>query len=180
LNISRGPLREGLKELRAEGLVQGGPGRGSFVVALSQKDIQEVYELRAAIEGRAARILIQTGNEPALAKLEEVLRGMGEAAEEGKAEGVAKWDSTFHQELCRLSGNERLFRVYQSHSAVVRPLLKLDNERFYANPKDSWKEHKALLEAIRSGDVRRTEELLNDHLESAEQRLIEFMGGESE
>ena len=180
MNISRGPLREALKELRAEGLVQEEPGRGAFVVALRHEDIRELYELRAAIEGRAARLLIQRKDPAAFAKLEDVLRKMGEAAKAKDAEGVAKLDSTFHQELCRLSGNSRLYRIYLSQSAMVRPLLKLDNERFYDDLGDSWKEHRALLSAIKKGDIRHAEDLYSQHLDKAKERILDFLGSESD
>src|SRR6202043_1796297 len=57
LRVSRGPVREAFKLLRAEGLVKEEPRRGMFVVSLSARDAREIYELRAAIEGRAAQLL---------------------------------------------------------------------------------------------------------------------------
>src|SRR5712692_2244847 len=57
LRVSRGPVREAFKLLRAEGLVEEEPRRGTFVVSLSARDATEIYELRAAIEGRAAHLL---------------------------------------------------------------------------------------------------------------------------
>jgi GntR family transcriptional regulator, gluconate operon transcriptional repressor len=58
LGISRGPVREALKELRAEGLVLEAPRRGAFIVELTAKDVAEIYELRAAIETGAVRVLM--------------------------------------------------------------------------------------------------------------------------
>ncbi len=60
LNVSRGPVREAFKLLRAEGLLLEEPRRGTFVVSLAPNDVREIYGLRAAIEGRAARILATT------------------------------------------------------------------------------------------------------------------------
>src|SRR5438477_9433205 len=57
LNVSRGPVREAFKLLRAEGLLEEEPRRGTFVVRLSSSDVSEIYGLRAAIEGRAARLI---------------------------------------------------------------------------------------------------------------------------
>ena len=57
LNISRGPVREAFKLLRAEGLLNEEPRRGTFVVSLSADDVREIYGLRAALEGRAARLI---------------------------------------------------------------------------------------------------------------------------
>src|SRR5919206_3191005 len=66
LQISRGPVREALRQLRAEGLVREEPRRGVFVVDLTVDDVREIYELRAAIEGRAARLVILARNFAAL------------------------------------------------------------------------------------------------------------------
>src|SRR4249919_4163351 len=63
LNVSRGPVREAFKLLRSEGLLQEEPRRGTFVVSLSADDVREIYGLRAAIEGRAARLLVRA-NDP--------------------------------------------------------------------------------------------------------------------
>src|SRR5206468_10061782 len=59
LNVSRGPVREAFKLLRAEGLLEEEPRRGTFVVSLTADDVREIYGLRAAIEGRAARLLAE-------------------------------------------------------------------------------------------------------------------------
>src|SRR5215203_3500118 len=72
LQISRGPVREALKQLRAEGLVREEPRRGSFVVDLTLDDIREIYDLRAAIEGRAARLVILDRNFAALDRLRDI------------------------------------------------------------------------------------------------------------
>jgi len=60
LNVSRGPVREAFKLLRAEGLVEEEPRRGTFVVRLEADDVREIYQLRAAIEGQAARLLTES------------------------------------------------------------------------------------------------------------------------
>jgi GntR family transcriptional regulator of gluconate operon len=96
LNVSRGPVREAFKLLRSEGLLQEEPRRGTFVVRLMPADIREIYGLRAAIEGRAARDI---------------------------AEGA---DLEFHDALCRLSGNARLHEVFSRYVPTLRALLRLD------------------------------------------------------
>src|SRR5215213_9299233 len=69
LAMSRGPVREALKQLRAEGLVREEPRRGSFVADLTLNDIWEIYDLRAAIESRAARNIITNRDMTALDEL---------------------------------------------------------------------------------------------------------------
>src|ERR1700749_4966935 len=73
LQTSRGPVRDALFLLRAEGLVRDGPRRGSFVVQLTAQDVREIYDLRAAVETQAVRLLLQRGDELAIGGLEEAL-----------------------------------------------------------------------------------------------------------
>ena len=81
LNVSRGPVREAFKLLRSEGLLQEEPRRGTFVVSLSAEDVREIYGLRAAIEGRAARLLAGRQDPAALAELRSLLTSI-EVAEQ--------------------------------------------------------------------------------------------------
>src|SRR6187549_1334353 len=67
LAISRGPVREAFKLLRAEGLLTEEPRRGTFVVSMTPDDVREIYGLRAALEGRAARLLARGRDTKALA-----------------------------------------------------------------------------------------------------------------
>src|SRR6185295_16739064 len=92
LNISRGPVREAFKLLRAEGLLQEEPRRGTFVVSLSAEDVREIYGLRAAIEGRAARLLAGRQDPAALAELRSLLTSIQVAAEAGDVAGVYRQD----------------------------------------------------------------------------------------
>src|SRR5690242_14047148 len=80
LNISRGPVREAFKLLRAEGLVREERNRGTYVVSLSSSDIHEIYDLRAAIESRAAKLLARRGHPAEIDELKRALAELEEAA----------------------------------------------------------------------------------------------------
>ena len=112
LNVSRGPVREAFKLLRSEGLLQEEPRRGTFVVSLSADDVREIYGLRAAIEGRAARLLASQQDPAALAELRALLSSIEAAAASGDVTAVYRQDLAFHDALCRLSGNARLHEVF--------------------------------------------------------------------
>ena len=83
LGISRGPVREALAKLRAEGLVYDEPRRGSFVAELTDHDVHEIYELRAALEMQAVRLLIARDDDAAFARLGEVMAALRAAAARG-------------------------------------------------------------------------------------------------
>lgn len=176
LQISRGPVREALKQLRAEGLVREEPRRGSFVVTLTVDDIKEIYDLRAAIEARAARLIITNGDTEAIDELRDILRRLRQATEDGDRQLFARLDLSFHENMCLLSGNRRLHRVFVSYASVLGMLFRLEVDKIYASLDYLLKEHETLFEAIASLDVRRAEEACNDHFDRARERLIEEFG----
>src|SRR5215204_4419920 len=100
LQISRGPVREALRQLRAEGLVREEPRRGSFVADLTLDDIWEIYDLRAAIESRAARNIIINRDTDALDDLRGILTRLSDAMDEDDRELFARLDLSFHERLC--------------------------------------------------------------------------------
>src|SRR5664279_4365115 len=89
-NVSRGPVREAFKLLRAEGLVEEEPRRGTFVVTLSSVDVREIYDLRAALEGRATRSIARTRDPATIAELGSTLEAIAVAAASGDVREVAR------------------------------------------------------------------------------------------
>jgi DNA-binding GntR family transcriptional regulator len=174
LGISRGPLREALQHLRGEGLLELVPRRGSFVVALSIEDVVDIYELRAAIEGRAARILATRADAKAFRELRTLLDRLRRAADSGRAADVRRHDLAFHEAICRLTGNRRLHQAFQSNVPILRSLLKLD-EVLYASQPMLAREHEVLLEVIESGDPDRAEAEAVRHLESARDLVTAYL-----
>jgi DNA-binding GntR family transcriptional regulator len=162
LKISRGPVREAFKLLRAEGLVEEEPRRGTFVVRLESADVLEVYQLRAAIEGRAARLLAASPDPLVLAELRALVDRIDDAVSAGDPARVSRADLDFHEALCRLSGNSRLLEVFTRYIAVLRALLRLD-ERVYSSADEIALQHRPLLEAIETGDADRAAAALEHH-----------------
>ena len=175
LKISRGPVREAFKLLRAEGLLEEEPRRGTFVVQLSAEDVREIYGLRAAIEGRAARILALR-REPADAKaLRSLLDAIETAVAKGKAAEVFRRDLEFHDGLVRLSGNGRLHEVFTRYVPTLRALLRLD-ERVYRSLDDAAMHHRPIVDAIESGDVDAATRLAASHCDHAGELIADYLG----
>ena len=151
LKVSRGPVREAFKLLRAEGLLEEEPRRGTFVVSLSPADVREIYGLRAAIEGRAARLLASDPAAAAVQELRSLLESIDQAARAGDPAAVFRRDLEFHDGLCRLSGNARLHEVFVRHVPMLRALLRLD-QRVYESLDDIAPQHRPLMQAIEAGD----------------------------
>jgi DNA-binding GntR family transcriptional regulator len=172
LGISRGPVREALAQLKAEGLVREAPRRGSVVAELSDADVRELYELRAALEVRAARLLIERDDEQALERLGEVLDELRAVAAADDRAAFAHFDALFHDELCRLSGNGRLHRVFDQHARLLSTLLRLEVTTQYETLQGLLEEHEHLYRELATRDVVRAEAACNRHLDLAAEQVL--------
>jgi DNA-binding GntR family transcriptional regulator len=166
LAISRGPVREAFKLLRAEGLLEEEPRRGTFVVTLTAEDVREIYGLRAALEGRAARMLARTRDATALATLRSLADEIDRAVGSGDAGAVSRADLAFHQRLCELCGNGRILEVFDRYVPTLRALLRLDGSVLRSLDEVS-SQHRPLVEAIEGGDEDLAARLFAAHAEEA-------------
>ncbi|HEY4817456.1 MAG TPA: GntR family transcriptional regulator [Candidatus Acidoferrum sp.] len=113
--VAQGSIREAINILALEGFVNKESGRSARVVHLTEKDVAQLYELRGALEGLAARLAAQM--RPDLSKIQSAVDSMRDAANEGNCEALLQYDLQFHLELCELSGNP--FIVEQSRRLLV-------------------------------------------------------------
>jgi len=175
LQVSRGPVREALKQLAAEGLVREEPRRGTFVAAPTENDARDLYDLRTAIEARAARLIIEKQDPSALDALHEAMERISAAMEAADLKGLVRSDYEFHETICRASGNRRLHEVFVRNAGVLRVLIHLEEERFYESFEEVERQHRTVLTAIESGDARQAEALIVEHLEGARDRLLSHL-----
>ena len=166
LAISRGPVREAFKLLRAEGLLNEEPRRGTFVVSLNADDVREIYGLRAAVEARAARLLARSKNPDALARLRGLADDIDAAVGSGDEAAVSRADLAFHQGLCELSGNSRILEVFDRYVPTLRALLRLDQRELRSLDEVSA-QHRPLVDAIEAGEEETAARLLAEHAEQA-------------
>jgi DNA-binding GntR family transcriptional regulator len=113
--VAQGSIREAINILALEGFVNKESGRSARVVHLTEKDVAQLYELRGALEGLAARLAVEM--RPDLSRIQSAVDSMRHAANEGNCETLLRHDLQFHLELCELSGNP--FIVEQSRRLLV-------------------------------------------------------------
>ncbi|MGB7806507.1 MAG: GntR family transcriptional regulator [Actinomycetota bacterium] len=166
LNISRGPVREAFKLLRAEGLLNEEPRRGTFVVSLSADDVREIYGLRAALEGRAARLIARTHDPATIEQLRTLADAIDAAVATGDGAAVSRADLAFHEGLCALCGNSRILEVFDRYVPTLRALLRLD-ERVLRSLDEVSNQHRPFVEAIEAGEEETAARLLAEHAEHA-------------
>jgi DNA-binding GntR family transcriptional regulator len=162
--ISRGPLREALGRLAAEGLVTVTPRRGAVVTQLSRREFIDAYQVREALETLAIRLAVSRLDEPDRARLRELHQEMVEHAERGEVNAFFDANAAFHGLFVTASGNQKLQEMYRllmdqmgrylAHSLALRGSLE-----------KSIAEHSAILEAVEAGDADQATLLLADHIE---------------
>lgn len=171
LGVSRGPLREALKTLEAERLVERRAGRGMFVAEVSVDRMLQMIVMRATLEGLAARLVAARYTPEIGAPLIEQHRRIEESAAAGQ---MAEWrdlDWRFHEMVCEASGNEYLLRSWVSISNLVRLFLH-HHPAYERKPEDLLRNHERFLASLRSGDPDLAEATFRDVIiESGYSRL---------
>lgn len=151
LGVSRGPLREGLKALEAERLVERRAGRGLFVADVSVDRALQMILMRATLEGLAARLVADRYTPELGAPLIEQHRLIEESAAAGRMSEWRDRDWRFHEMVCEASGNEYLLRSWVSISHLVRLFLH-HHPGYEQKPEKRLDNHARFLASLRSGD----------------------------
>lgn len=174
LGLSPTPIKEALAALAREGLVRSVPHRGYQVPSLSAGEIQEIYELRDALEGLAARLAAQRGGPELAQSLEETLNRQREAARAGDLEAYGDLDLAFHRLLWEASGNQRLRRMAENLDGQVRLLISTSAAVPGRLPQ-ALEEHRVILTRIASADPAGAETAMRAHIQNAWEALKGFL-----
>jgi DNA-binding GntR family transcriptional regulator len=172
LGISRMPVREALRQLHAEGLVVMRPNRSAFVSSLTVREVEELFEIRAALEVLAVRTAIAAMTPDAMAEL-VALKDRMDRARHDLPEWLKRHDD-FHQMICSLGGRTRLPHELGRIRLATRPYI-LMSMRMYDVVEMPGHEHSALLDALASNDVERAEQTMRDHVRNPGKSLIKFL-----
>jgi DNA-binding GntR family transcriptional regulator len=173
---SRGPLREALGRLAAEGLVTVTPRRGAVVTQLSRQEFIDAYQVREALETLAVRLAVPLLSDAEVAHLRELCELMARAAREDEVRLFFDTNNTFHEALVRGSRNRKLHEVHRMLVGQMVPYLPRSLE-LRGNLQQSVAEHEAILAAIEVRDANRAAELLAEHIE-VPQRVLESDAGQ--
>ena len=172
LQTSRGPIREALSRLEAEGLLVNRAHRGMSVREFSPEDIVNLYSTRIAIESAAARLSIR--RESTSVRLRRTVEEMRLAAARGDLDALTEQEFAFHRVLCVESRNQYLVRIFDSLTAQVRMVLAFDN-RLHSSRRpllDFASEHEALVVALEGSDEDNAIRLLENHIISGVGELV--------
>ena len=151
--VAQGSIREAINILALEGFINKEAGRSARVVHLTEAGVAQLYELRGALEGLAARLAAT--RRPDLSKLETAVAGMRRAASEGNCEALLQNDLQFHLQLCELSGNpfivEQSRRLLVPFFAFVRMRVATSGQTTSPWDKD-LEAHQRIIDLLREGE----------------------------
>ncbi len=171
MGVSRTPIREAVRKLELEGFVVMVPRKGAYVAGISMKDIIDVFEVRAALEGLAAGLAAVRITPDELEGLERSLLAISEVSLKSDLEGIVDTDTSFHEMIYKASRNDRLFQI------IIH--LKEQIQRFRTTSlsqpgrsKDALDEHRKIVEAISERNAELAQVLAREHIENAEQSML--------
>lgn len=163
LGVSRQPVQQAVLLLRNLGVLREAGGRGLVVSPLDPDHVQHMYDIRAAVEGLAARRAAETNAERAAKQGPALIEAGRKAVAGGVLAKLVAADMRFHEFVYELSGNPLIataLRPYWTHTQRAMGEVIARDEA----PRDIWDQHAAILEAIAAGDGERAERLAREHL----------------
>ena len=176
LGVSQMPVREALKELAAEGLIEHVPYRGVRVLALSIQDIEDLYEHRAFLESRAAELAAEQISEGEITEMKAMLAEMESLPPEQIAQ-YRKVNRNFHEKIFHISRREYLIRTLTQMWEAFPTMLIGNFARTAQQPlpqRDAHDqvEHREIMAALEAHDGERAGNAMKEHILSAAKHLI--------
>lgn len=170
LGVSRTPLREAIKTLASEGLVEIVPAKGAVVRQFAESDIREILEVLKALEQTAARLACKSATDAAIKKIAQMHKRMLALYEAKNRLAYFKLNQSIHTAIVQASGNSVLAQTHDTLQARIKRIRFIGNET-----PDRWAaavaEHEEMIEALIARDAERLAEVLGRHLDKTMDRV---------
>ncbi|MBV8718203.1 MAG: GntR family transcriptional regulator [Chloroflexi bacterium] len=171
MRISRSPVREAVRKLEQEGLLEYLPRRGTVVSGLSRQDVADAYQLRAYLEAYGARLAATHATELDLARLTELIQCMRTFAVAEDLDGLVTADVEFHRELCRVSGSRHLLQAWETLNparwTMISGLRVSD-----LSLEQIAERHRPIVTALESGRPEHAETIVRTHILELAERVL--------
>ena len=171
LGVSRTPVREAMRKLELEGLVVMIPRRGAQVANITEKDLNDVLEVRIALENLSIENACARMTEEQLAELWKAAKDFEATMAEGNLVKLAEADVAFHEVIYKSSDNRRLNQVLNN---LREQIYRYRVEYLLV------KEHEEIYEAIRNRDVKQAQEISYQHIENQREAIIRSIREETQ
>ena len=173
LKISRTPIREALKQLELEGLVESIPTKGVYVKGFSPRDIDDMFEIRLSLEGLAVSFAIDRMDEVHLAKIKEVFELLEFYTTKGDFDKVNDFNILFHESIYQATQSTYFEQILKD----IHYYVSVTSRHSIARPErleSSLSEHRAILEAIIDGDKDEATERIQRHIRKTQMLVRKY------
>lgn len=170
LGVSRTPIREALRRLEQERLIED-TGKGSRVVGITEEDLEDIMNIRQRIEGLAAYYAAKNMTPEGLAELTHIVDLQDFYYDKGDAEQLRQVDEQFHDLICYLSERTVIMDTLIPLHRKTRRYRRISMED-WSRTVNTRKEHKAIFDAMASGDADLAESLMAKHIENAKKHML--------
>ncbi len=171
-SVSQTPVREALRQLEAEGIVDYNPHRGVRVAEVNLRDVREIYLIRGTLEALATRLAVPYLNSAQITRLRSLLDQMDEAIAQGQLQKLRKLNYEFHMIIYRAPDMPQLLHIIRSlWTKFPWDTLNVIPGRAQM----SVLEHRKLVQAIEDGNARLAAQLMQEHIEHGADTLAEYL-----
>ena len=173
IGTSRTPIREALHSLELEGLIESIPRVGYVVKAIDEDEVEEICEIRVAIEGVGAGWAMEKAPHRLIKDLRKNISMSEEKAAQGDPKAFVELDAQFHEIIARLSGSKRLQELGQT---LRRHMLRYRVQSIYLteNVSRAIQGHKGILKAIEKGHSAEVNRAIKVHLEQSKKDILRY------
>jgi len=179
LGVSRTPVREALHKLELEGLIKPLETRGFIVSKDSKEEIEELFDMRAILEGYGLRVISEKVSENLLEQLNKLIENAEEALKRKQLREVFRWNTQFHDTLHRMvSEKKRLHRLLVNvRKYVLR--YREDTLQYPDGGRRALDGHHKIVMALRLKDPDLCERVMREHIQEAKEDAIQFLFGKT-
>lgn len=163
LGVSQAPVREAIRDLEVMGFLKSEPFRGASVRQLTVEELTEIYPVRAALEGVAARQAAKKITEEQFAQMEELINKMLDASLNTDQKSHTEYDVAFHRVIVEASGNRSLIHIW--NTLQLSTWTAITAVRSGHNLEELAERHRVVLEALRTRDPQLAEQAMRNHIE---------------
>ncbi len=174
LGVSRTPVREALKQLELDGLVENIPNRGVIVKGISKSDIADIYTIRQAIEGIAAEWCIERITDQSLRDLKEIYDLMEFYTTKGDIEKICELNTKFHELIYHSTNSRYLEQILKDFQIFIKS-TRNKSLRSEGRLEEALKEHRDIIDAIEKKDVEKAKMAVNHHVDCSKRNVQKLL-----
>lgn len=177
MKISRAPVREAIRELAVQGIVEYIPRKGATVTNLDLKNVEEVYSLRGCLEAMAVGLAVDKFNAKEIKNLESLSKKMTKSLKGNNIDEFIKCDVEFHSMLHLKSGHSKLQKLIDNLILQTRLYMLMSKHNLFIHSRLDleYGVHDKIIDAIKIKDRVKAEEEMKKHIKNSGDTLIKYL-----